>query len=69
MHKIITPSDRDFSTCLPEVKCRVELVFKIILVTVKVTKKDLGIVERLLGFGGLFGFWEILWHWFLIQFF
>lgn len=48
---------------------RPELVFKIILVTVKVTRKGLGIVERFFGFGDLLGFWEILWHWFLIGFF
>lgn len=42
MHQIIMPSDRHFSTCLcllsasPEVKCWVELVFKMILITVNV---------------------------------
>lgn len=67
------PSDRDFSTCLclvstsPEVKCWVELVFKIILVTVniKVARKSLGfvewVVEWLLGFLDLFGFGGFLW--------
>lgn len=57
MHRIIMPSDRDFSTCLclvstsPEVKCWVELVFEMILITVN--------VEVAMFWGFLIGCWVL----------
>lgn len=40
-----------------------------LLTVIRIIGKDLGIVEWLLSFRGLFGFWETLWHCFLIGFF